>query len=200
MDPHAHIRPMMSPRMILLSAVEAATRAGGCDAAITARWDHAKLVSRLAGELSLLAGVDPTDAASAALVHDVGELLLLARHPEEYGAIGVSSRAHHRQLDVERARFGVDHAMLGADHLLEHRIPHVMADAVADHHNPFADAEPTTIVVAAADEIADEDPDRRHALDLLGVSAEAAEFFLAMARRRHPRRRAPQLRVTSLTQ
>ncbi len=190
-----HVRTRMSPRAIVLGAVEAATAAGGCDDMITEHWDHARLVARIAGELALTVGADPTDASAAALAHDVGELLLLARHPDVYAAIRPPSRAHHVQLEVEQLRFGTDHALLGAEHLLDHRIPHVIADAVADHHDPFPDSELTTIVVAAADEIVDEDPDRHGALDLLGITRSAGAMYLASGRTRPERlRAAPPLR------
>ena len=103
MDPDTHGRMRMSPRSIVLGAIEAATAAGGCDDIITEYWSHARLVARIAGELSAVTAVDPSEVAGAALLHDVGELLLLARHPEEYAAIRPPARAHHLQLELEQA-------------------------------------------------------------------------------------------------
>ncbi len=200
MDSDNHVRTRMSPRSIVLGAIEAATAAGGCEDMITGYWTHARLVARIAGELSAVTDVDPSQVAGAALAHDVGELLLLARHPEEYAAIRPPARAHHLQLELEQVRFGIDHALLGAEHLLDHRIPHPIADAVADHHEPFRDSELTTLVVAAADEIADDDQDRHAALDLLGISQEASEMFLLMAQRKRSPRHVGAARLRSISQ
>ena len=64
---------------------------------------------------------------------------------------------------------------MGAEHLLDWRVPDVIADAVADHHDPFPTSAPTTIVVAAADELISVELGRHHALDLLEVDVAAAD-------------------------
>ena len=48
-------------------------------------------------------------------------------------------------------------------------MPDPVADAVADHHDPFVSSSPTTIVVAAADELLGSDATRRHAVAMLDV-------------------------------
>ena len=175
-------RRRATARSILLDAVVSATDAGAPEGVVTRLWSHASEVARLARDLAPAADVDPHDAGSAGLLHDVGELLLLARQPDGYGALLAGSDDHAGQLDAEKLAFGVDHALLGAQHLLDHRIAHVVADAVADHHDPFRESDPTTIVVAAADEMAAGDPHRRHAMDLLGIGPEAAAVLLAAVR------------------
>lgn len=166
-----------TPRAILLDALEKATASGVPDRLVTDVWVHARVVSKLARDLAPLAGVDPVDAAAGGLLHDVGELLLLAAHPATYAAMSDRGLDHRSRLWVEKATFRADHALLAADHLLDHRIPHVIADAVADHHEPFADSDLTTIVVAAADEIADGEPGRRRSLELLGISDDTATML-----------------------
>lgn len=171
-----------TPRSILLDAVVAATAAGAPESVVTGRWSHASEVARLARDLAPMADVDPHDAAAAGLLHDIGELLLLARQPDGYGALLRASEDHAGQLGAEKLAFGVDHALLGAEHLLDLRIAHVVADAVADHHDPFRESDLTTLVVAAADEISAGDPGRHHAMDLLGIRPEAAAVLLAAVR------------------
>lgn len=181
-DPAHARRRRATPRSVLLDAVVSATDADAPECAVTSIWAHASEVARLARDLAPVADVDPHDAGAAGLLHDIGELLLLARRPDDYGALLAAVHDHAGQLDAEKLAFGVDHALLGAEHLLDHRLAHVVADAVADHHDPFRESDPTTIVVAAADEIATGDPHRRHAMDLLGIAPEAAAVLLAAVR------------------
>lgn len=171
-----------TPRTVLLDAVVNATAAGAPEQLLTDIWAHASEVARLARDLAPMAGVDPGAAADAGLLHDVGELLLLARQPDEYAAMLAGHLDHARQLAAEKEAFGADHALVAAEHLLELRVAHVIADAVADHHDPFRDSDPTTIVVAAADEISSGDPRRRHALDLLDIEPCVASLMLRAVR------------------
>ncbi len=136
---------------------------------------HAVRVAATARLLAPAAGVRESDAFAAGLLHDVGELLLLQARPTEYAALYPTFTSHAQQLKAEKTAFGTDHALLGAEHLLDWRVPDVIADAVADHHDPFHTSEATTIVVAAADELVKGDPDRHHALDILEVDAAAAD-------------------------
>lgn len=129
---------------------------------------HAAEVACLTRDFAGRADVCPGEAFAAGLLHDVGELLLLARDPDGYPELlAAAGTDHERQLRLEKEIYGTDHALLGAYHLLDHKLPHVVADAVADHHDPFADSDTTTLLVAAADELLGGDPGRRHAMELL---------------------------------
>jgi putative nucleotidyltransferase with HDIG domain len=137
--------------------------------------DHAIRVAIAARLLAPAAGVDPDDAFAAGLLHDIGELLLLQDSPSEYATLRTTFSTHADQLRAEKRAFGTDHALAGAEHLLDWRVPDVIADAVADHHDPFASSDPTTIVVAAADELISAEAGRHHALDLLELDVAAAD-------------------------
>lgn len=142
---------------------------------------HAVEVAAAARLLAPLVDVRPSDAFAAGLLHDIGELLLLQAKPTEYAELYAGFESHTDQLRTEKAHFGTDHALLGAEHLLEWRVPDVIADAVADHHEPFRDSAPTTLVVAAADELLDPSGERHHTLDLLGIEPDAADGLRARA-------------------
>jgi putative nucleotidyltransferase with HDIG domain len=137
--------------------------------------EHAVRVAIAARLLAPAAGVEPDDAFAAGLLHDVGELLLLQDRPTEYAALQATFDTHADQLRAEKRAFGTDHALVGAEHLLDWRVPDVIADAVADHHDPFHSSAATTIVVAAADELISAEVGRHHALDLLEVDVAAAD-------------------------
>ncbi len=143
---------------------------------------HAVEAAVAARTIAPMAGVRPSDAFAAGLLHDVGELLLFEESPAEYADLRATFCSHRHQLRVEKRIFGTDHALLGAEHLLDWRLPDVIADAVADHHDPFHLSEPTTIVVAAADELVEGDADRRHALDLMEIDAATADRMRELVR------------------
>lgn len=136
---------------------------------------HAVLVATAARLLAPVAGVQPSDAFAAGLLHDLGELLLLQARPAEYASMHGTFQTHHGQLRAEKEAFGTDHALVAAEHLLDWRVPDVIADAVADHHDPFPTSAATTIVVAAADELISAEVGRTRALDLLEVDVAAAD-------------------------
>lgn len=139
---------------------------------------HAVRVATAARLLAPVVGVRPSDAFAAGLLHDVGELHLLRLAPADYVSLRRRAGGHRAQLRAEKEAFGTDHALAGAEHLLDRRVPDVIADAVADHHDPFHTSAGTTIVVAAADELVHAEAGRTHALDLLEVDVAAAQGLL----------------------
>lgn len=138
---------------------------------------HAVEVACLARELAPLVDAPQGAAFAAGLLHDLGELLLLARDPAGYPELLAARLPHDRQLRSEKERYGTDHALVGAEHLLDHRVAHVVADAVADHHDPFGVADPVTVVVAAADELLTGDATSRHAAGMLDLGTGSPEIL-----------------------
>lgn len=128
---------------------------------------HSIEVACLARELAPLVEASPGDAFAAGLLHDLGEVLLLAHDADGYLEIREPGIAHADLLRREQQWFGTDHALLAAEHLLDRRVADVVAAAVADHHDPLGTSDPVTIVVAAADELLDGDTDRRWAVRML---------------------------------
>lgn len=137
---------------------------------------HSIEVACLARELAPLVAASPGDAFAAGLLHDIGELLLLARDPIaalELRSLGLS---HGETLRREVAWFGTDHALLAAEHLLELRVDDVVAAAVADHHDPVGASDPVTVVVAAADALLAGD-ERRRAVGMLPMPDDPSELL-----------------------
>jgi HD-like signal output (HDOD) protein len=95
------------------------------------------------------------DAVAAALLHDLGLLVLAARHPDHLADVLTVASAGPRPLvEVEREHGGVTHAEVGA-HLLDlWGLAHDVAEAVAYHHEPWL-AEGAGLGPAAAIYIAD---------------------------------------------
>lgn len=93
---------------------------------------HSLLVARIAKRIVR----DPKEAESAftaALLHDVGKLVLAFALPEQYAAaIAAASKG---EAFAERARFGIGHAELGAYLLGSWGLPVSIVDVVGEHHN-----------------------------------------------------------------
>lgn len=161
--------------MVQTLAIASAASVLDPDGVLADSQEHAVLVATASRLLAPTAGVRASDAFAAGLLHDIGELLLLQARPTEYGELYGGCTTHIGQLRAEKDAFGTDHALVGAEHLLDWRVPDVIADAVADHHDPFRTSPVTTIVVAAADELVSAEPGRHHALDLLELDVAAAD-------------------------
>jgi HD-like signal output (HDOD) protein len=97
---------------------------------------HAFFTARIASRLPTEKSVKET-AGAAALLHDVGRLVLMARLPKEFAGVAGLARRQGRPLhDVEKEVVGVTHAEIGAYLLGLWGLPLPIVEAVAYHHNP----------------------------------------------------------------
>jgi HD-like signal output (HDOD) protein len=99
---------------------------------------HATLVARIAAGI-LPKGAAQQDAITAGLLHDIGQLVLIADDPDRWRRL--TEQAQGRQIpmyQVEEEVEGVTHAAIGAYLLCLWGLPDGVAEAVAHHHDPFA--------------------------------------------------------------
>ena len=96
------------------------------------------------------------NAYTAALLHDIGKLLLAVCIPEKFVKTQLASKATGRPLhEIEAEMLGITHAEAGAYLLSLWGLPYPIVEAVAYHHNPAAALEktfdvPTAVAVANA--------------------------------------------------
>ena len=93
----------------------------------------------VARELSVWKGSrDPDDDMAAALLRDLGELILLQLFPEGYQKVLAEPRDAlvHRQCELENNHCGLDHAEVSAFILDRWRLPPEVTEAVHHHHKP----------------------------------------------------------------
>jgi putative nucleotidyltransferase with HDIG domain len=77
------------------------------------------------------------EAFTAALVHDIGKIIIAMGMPERFAAVAREARESQRPFhEVERERMGVTHAEVGAYLLGMWGLPFVIVEAVAYHHCP----------------------------------------------------------------
>ena len=110
---------------------------------------HCSRVARVAREL-VPPGPQRDDAFVAALLHDVG-LLVLATQERDYLAMVLArARREHRPLfEIEQDERGVTHAEVGGQLLALWGLPDGIVEAVAYHHHPQTVPQPQLDAVAA---------------------------------------------------
>ena len=107
-------------------------------------WEHslacALVARRLAQQTQL---VDPEEAFTAGLLHDLGKALLLRYFPQSYKrATSIARQQGCPIFLTERLVFSVTHAEVGAWLLERWRIPTPFCEAVAVHHIPVPETQP----------------------------------------------------------
>jgi putative nucleotidyltransferase with HDIG domain len=89
------------------------------------------------------------ELAVAALLHDVGRLVLISLYGEEYGQ-DASSQGPMERLRHERRELGVDHTLVGAVLVRRWGLKPGIAAAIERHHSPEADGHAAVIGLADA--------------------------------------------------
>jgi len=77
------------------------------------------------------------DAFTAAMLHDIGKLILASRAPEIFAsALNLSNNENLPLFVAEYQQTGISHAEIGAYLLGLWGLPYPIIEAVANHHNP----------------------------------------------------------------
>lgn len=157
-------------------------------------WEHSVTTAAAAAAVARRVGVQPNDAFSAGLLHDLGTALVFRRAPRRYDA-AMDRRASNPEMllvDIEVEEFGVTHAQVGAAALAVMRFPAEMVDAIAQHHHdPKTASSVLARLLIAADAIAleadnvatEENAEIGDALEALDIPATAADNMVEEVRR-----------------
>lgn len=101
---------------------------------------HSMVVAAIAREIARSRNVSKAaldDTFVAGLLHDVGQLVLVSHHPDQYDRVLSAVAAGDRALaEAERETFGTTHAEVGCYLLWLWGLPDSVVEAVAFHHNP----------------------------------------------------------------
>jgi HD-like signal output (HDOD) protein len=120
-------------------------------------WRHA-VTTALASELvrNATSLYVPASAMTAALLHDVGKLVLAkALSPNVLRLIAQAAEAEHLSpLEAEKAVLMTDHGALGAIAAEAWQLPEVIVEGVLLHHTPWEGTTPMATVVCLADALA----------------------------------------------
>jgi len=145
---------------------------------------HALATQHAADEIGRAVGwEDRGELAVAALLHDVGRLVIVNLHPGDRGNLDAAARSPEQRLREERDRLGIDHALVGGVLARRWNLPQRIAVAIERHH--AEDAEGLAAMVGAADMVAHYsqgeavNPERlRGAARRCGLGAEALRDLL----------------------
>jgi putative nucleotidyltransferase with HDIG domain len=114
---------------------------------------HALATQRAADEIGRAVGwAERDELAVAALLHDVGRLVISRLHPGFKSYFDAASRTPEQRLRDERDQLGIDHALVGGVLARRWNVPQRIAVAIERHHAD--DAGGLAAMVAVADMIA----------------------------------------------
>lgn len=85
----------------------------------------------------------------AALLHDIGRLVVSKLHPGRRGYLEAHARPPEQRLKEEREQLGIDHALVGGVLARRWNVPQRIAVAIERHH--AEDSEGLAAIVATAD-------------------------------------------------
>ncbi|MGN6665338.1 MAG: HDOD domain-containing protein [Solirubrobacterales bacterium] len=114
---------------------------------------HALATQRAADRIGRVVGwAERDELAVAALLHDVGRLVISRLHPGYKVYFDAVSRTPEQRLREEREQLGIDHALVGGVLARRWNLPQRIAIAIERHHAD--DAEGLAAMVATADMVA----------------------------------------------
>jgi putative nucleotidyltransferase with HDIG domain len=145
---------------------------------------HALATQRAADRLGRVVGwIDRDELAVAALLHDVGRLVISRLHPGYAVYFDAISRTPEQRLREEREQLGIDHALVGGVLARRWNLPSRIAVAIERHH--AEDADGLAAMIATADMVAHYcqgeaiSPERlRSSAERCGLSPEALRDLL----------------------
>jgi putative nucleotidyltransferase with HDIG domain len=114
---------------------------------------HALATQRAADQIGRAVGWPERDElAAAALLHDIGRLVISRLHPGYKVYFDAVSRTPEQRLRDEREQLGIDHSLVGGVLARRWNLPQRLAVAIERHH--AEDAEGLAAMVGAADMVA----------------------------------------------
>jgi putative nucleotidyltransferase with HDIG domain len=114
---------------------------------------HGVATQRAADRVARAVGFkDRDELAVAALLHDVGRLVIARLHPGYQDFFDMVGRTPEQRLRVEREKLGIDHAIVGGVLARRWNLPGRTAVAIERHHAD--DSEGLSALIATADMLA----------------------------------------------
>lgn len=116
-------------------------------------WTHSVATAAASGLVAPRVGVDPGEAFSAGLLHDVGMALVFRRARDRFDEIENDRAENEALIAAEQRILGVDHCELGARAVAALGFGQDAVDGVRAHHDA-GDVGPFAAVLRAADLLA----------------------------------------------
>lgn len=103
-----------------------------------------RILAQRASEFQLPTEVESSDAFLAGVLHDVGKLIICDVEPAFFSNM-VATGSEANTLQVEREKFGIDHAQIGTEFGSYWMLPTSVGDAISNHHQP-PDPHPSALI------------------------------------------------------
>ena len=153
-----------------------------------ALWAHGLATALWTGQVMRVLGAPTIDYLfTAALLHDIGVVLLLRNAADdEHACLELAQEGEQELAELERSRFGVDHAELGSNACVAWKLPERITKLVATHHERVAGEAVDRAILCLAETLAarcghpevtgQAPPDwPEHVLGALGINLAEAE-------------------------
>lgn len=125
-------------RTLAVSAV--VNLSGSGRATPTGFWLHSVTTAAAGSVVAELCRLDPHQAFSAGLLHDIGIALLFREYPGDYARLLLVAPGEEERLCAEADTFGITHPEVAAVVLEACRFPEGFVAGVGEHHlRPFTD-------------------------------------------------------------
>ena len=103
--------------------------------ALRSSWRHTLATAILAEEIADKVYIDPAEAYTAGLLHEIGRLALIASAPQKYSLILEAAPENTEQLLAqERGTFGLDHREAGVELVRKWNLPPLFERVIACKH------------------------------------------------------------------
>lgn len=110
---------------------------------------HAITTQRVAGQIAAMLGPGRHESlATAALLHDVGKLVLIRAYQSYPVRVDGYTRTPDERVQSERRELGIDHALVGGVLARRFSLPATVASVIEQHHNPAATGAPAIVRLA----------------------------------------------------
>jgi len=106
--------------------------------AVKDSWAHSRATALVAEWLAPFYGIQPDQAYTAALMHDIGRLAMLSAYPEYQTLLATATGSNLDLLQAEKKSLSVDHCEAGRWLTRIWGLPEEFWDAAARHHEPVA--------------------------------------------------------------
>lgn len=117
-------------------------------------WRNAVKVASAAQCLAQKLKLPSCNAFAAAMLHDIGKVVLAYKFPDEYAHINSTpTTCEDEVMDLEHQAFGFDHAELGAALARKWNFPHFFVDGICWHHAPLQSESSYASILWCADQI-----------------------------------------------
>lgn len=100
-------------------------------------WLHNVGTALCARALAQRVKINPENAFTAGLLHDIGKLVLATRFPEDFASVlAYQTEKDCTMVEAERNLLGFDHAQIGAALAQQWKFATEIGEAVGGHHTP----------------------------------------------------------------